>query len=663
MSQCSCRLPRSTTGIVWATIALVIAGCGGDPLRGPSMSKAFKTVNPFDGELFARSQSPDEDLSLETTIDTPMVGDYTTIEGLHFVTLEGVGLVVGLDGNGGDPAPSHYREALLDEMRRREIKNPNQLLASPDTALVVVRAYLPPLVAKGDRFDVEVRVPGKDDTKSLNGGWLYETYLSEHAVVPGEGVMTGREFAIATGPILVSASDGDREELAGVLKRGRVLGGGVSKTERHLTMYLRNDFASFRNSVRIADRIGKRFYRYNRAGIREPLSEAKTHQRIELKLQPRYKENYPRFLQAIRHISFRETDVAKHVRVEKLADKLNNPSTAEKASLELEAIGRDSIPVLRDALENPELEVRFHAAMAITYLGEPDGIDTLVEAARDEPAFRVYALAGLAATEDATAHVGLRSLLDSDSAETRYGAFRALSVLDKRDPFIEGEPLPSYEDAQFMLHALDTKGKPMVHLTNRKLAEVVVFGVDQVFETPLALRAGRHILVTASPGSSTVKISRFQVGRTDEKREVPNRVVDVIRAVTQMGASYPDVAQLLTQADQQHNLVGRLEVDALPKSGRIYYRDAEKTSSSRVGGTGLLPNLFEAGEEESSRERKSRDDEDDSFETDDDGRASVTDKSSFASEEDENPENALLQDERKWYDPRRLLGKPQLNMD
>ena len=662
MRYCFCRLSYSTN-FVWITLALFAAGCGGDALRGPELSSSLKTVNPFGGDLFARSQSPDDELTLETTVETPMVGDYTTIEGLHFITLEGVGLVVGLDGNGGDPPPSHYREALLDEMRRRDIKNPNQLLASPDTALVVVRAYLPPLVAKGDRFDVEVRVPGKDDTKSLNGGLLYETYLSEHAVVPGEGVMTGREFAIASGPILVSASEGDREELAGVLKRGRVLGGGVSKTDRHLTMYLRNDFASFRNSVRIAEKIGDRFYRYNRAGIREPLAEAKTHQRIELNLQPRYKENYPRFLQAIRHIAFRETDVAKHVRVEKLADKLNNPPTAEKAALELEAVGRESIPVLRDALENPDLEVRFHAAMAITYLGEPDGIDALVEAARDEPAFRVYALAGLAATDDATAHVGLRSLLDSDSAETRYGAFRALSVLDKRDPFIEGEPLPSPTDRQFMLHALDTKGEPMVHLTNRKIAEVVVFGASQPFETPLALRAGRHILVTASPGSATVKISRFQVGRTDEKREVPNRVVDVVRAVTEMGATYPDVAQLLTQADQQHNLIGRLEVDALPKSGRIYYRDAEKTSSSRVGGTGLLPNLFEAGEEESSRNRSSRDEDEDSFDSEEKVEASVKDKPSIEEEKDENPENALLRDERKWYDPRRLLGKPQLNTD
>ena len=72
-----------------------------------------------------RSQSPDKqdeesdkddekDKEFETKVETPMVGDYAGFANLNLVTLQGVGLVVGLDGTGGDPPPSGYRAILAD---------------------------------------------------------------------------------------------------------------------------------------------------------------------------------------------------------------------------------------------------------------------------------------------------------------------------------------------------------------------------------------------------------------------------------------------------------------------------------------------------------------------------------------------------------------------
>ena len=436
---------------IWPTFQRTLSRSSDHPVRyglwsrthrsAGSFTTAFSKINPFDDdERLARSQSPDEkDSPLETTVQTPMIGEHTTIAGLNLITLQGVGLVTGLDGTGSDAPPSHYREMMLDDMRRRNIKNPNQILASPNTALVIVRAYLPPLVRKGDKFDIEVRVPGESESTSLNGGWLMETYLSEQQIVPGQGLMKGHVFAKAQGPILVSTGEGDKESLAGVLRRGRVLGGGTSTTERDLTIFLRNDFRSFRNAKRIASRIGTRYFTYNEYGLREPLAEAKTDQRIVLKIPPKYKDNYPRYLQTIRNIAFRETTIAKRVRMEKLSEKLNNPRTAEKASLQLEAIGNDAVPVLRQALKNSSLEVRFHASVALAYLEDAEGVPHLAEAARDEPAFRIFAYAALAAVDDAESHLTLRDLMSGTSAETRYGAFRSLTVLDANDPFIRGE--------------------------------------------------------------------------------------------------------------------------------------------------------------------------------------------------------------------------------
>ncbi len=585
------RLSMKPSNGIALLVCLSLIGCQGLNLR-PSKFQ-FPRLPEWKSKL--RSQSPDkQDNEFETTIQVPMVGDYTTVAGLNLINLQGIGLVTRLDGTGSDPPPSSFRTRLLAEMRRHGVTNPNEVLRSPSTALVVIQAYLPPLVRRGDQFDIEVRVPGVDKTTSLNGGWLMATELSEHAVVPGRGPLKGHIYAKAKGPILISTGEGDRGLKAGVLRRGRVLGGGISTKDRNLALYLRNDFRSVRNSKRIADRIGTRFSDYDRYGLKRPLAEAKTDQKIELIVPLRYKDNYPRYLEVIRSIAFRETDVAQRVRMQKLKQQLIVPEMSERASLRLEAIGLPAVPILRTGLNSSSLEVRFQAAMALTYLNESDGLKVLAETARVEPSFRVFALAAMAASDDAESNMLLRELLNERSAETRYGAWRALTTMERHDPLVHDQGISD----EFQFHVLDTDGEPMIHLTNRKKAEIVLFGKDQRFHTPITVRAGTHVLVNAPQGSDTLIVSRHDVG-SDQRKIVSARIADVIRAAAELGATYPDIAQMLSQADRQHNIPGGIQVDAVPQSGRTYYRPTdgnEPQSASgrktRVGRAGLAPNLF-----------------------------------------------------------------------
>lgn len=597
-----------TMGMLWG-----LTGCqmlGLDPIDFEKLGKTLSLKKDS-----ARSQSPEDDDDdfddeLTTRVEVPMVGDYTTFTGLHRVVLEGVGLVVGLNGTGGDPPPSTYREALVDDMRRRNIREWKEIIRSPDTALVVVRAYLPPLVRKGEKFDLDVRIPGDTGASSLNGGRLMETILSETALVPGQGVMKGHVVAKARGPVLISPEEGDAEDLAGVLKRGRVLGGGVSLINRDMALYVKTDFRTYRNITRLADRIGQRFFAYNEYGLREPLAKAQTDQRILLKVQPRYKNNYPRYLQVVQNIAFRETAVSRRVRLKRLEKDLLTPQKSQQAALQLEAVGDEAIPVLKTGLKSDELECRFHAALALAYLEESDGVDVLREAAQEEPAFRVFAYAALSILDDPEAHMALRRLMNVntgsdgkqiDSAEARYGAFRALWTLDSDDPFIVGEKLRK----QFWLHSLETEGSPMVHITKRKRAEVVLFGKDQEFQTPMAVRAGPRILVTSHPGSESIVVSRFTPYGDDKRKVVSRRVEEVVRAVSELGASYPDVAQMLVQADRQGNIPGRFEIDALPQAGRVFYRDGRK---ARLGRTSLTPNMYQRAREDKDSESDSSED-------------------------------------------------------
>ena len=478
-------------------------------------------------------------------------------------------------------------------MRRRNIKNPNRILASPTTAMVVVRAYLPPLIRKGESFDVEVRLPPNSEAKSLEGGWLMQAYLAEHALVPGQGIMKGHIFAKAEGPILVSLAKDERGTASGMVKRGRILAGGKSLQDRDLSVFLKSSYRSIRNSKRISDRIAARFYHHNASGIREPLAEAKTDQKIVLKLHPTYRENFRRYLALIRNIAFRETSVAQRVRMEQLRDRIRDPRQAEKSALQLEAIGQESIPLLKDVIQESglSLESRFHAAVALAYLGDPAGVSVLETAARQEPAFRIFAVAALSVVDEADAHIALRNLLDEPGAETRYGAFRALTTLDKHDPFVRGV---NFNEA-FQYHVLKTAGEPMVHLTNHRKSELVLFGADQEFRTPVVLRAGRHIMITSGADSATIRVSRFELGKADQQKQISPRIDDVIRAVAELGGTYPDVVDMLIQADRQNLLPGTLEIDAIPQAGRIYYRpDGAARQSTRIGRSQTMPNLFDA---------------------------------------------------------------------
>ena len=57
-----------------------------------------------------------------------------------------------------------------------------------------------------------------------------------------------------------------------------------------------------------------------------------------------------------------------------------------------------------------------------------------------------------------------------------------------------------------------------------------------------------------SVGDDQISISRFNVGMPDQKRIVSTQVGDVIRAVVELGGTYPDVVQMLQRAKATKSL-------------------------------------------------------------------------------------------------------------
>src|SRR5690606_13649577 len=142
--------------------------------------------------------------------------------------------------------PSPQRAAVIEEMQRRSVNQADRILASPDTALVLVRGFLKPGIQKGDKFDVEVRVPSRSETTSLRGGFLLESRLTELAVLGG-AAHKGNVVGIAEGPVLVDPSaDGKGQESS--LVQGWVLGGGTATKERSLGLVVHEEQRTVRVS-------------------------------------------------------------------------------------------------------------------------------------------------------------------------------------------------------------------------------------------------------------------------------------------------------------------------------------------------------------------------------------------------------------------------------
>lgn len=551
--------------IVLAVLIPLAVGCGGPILR---------------------QQSPEAILEETAVPTTRFVSAYTHPYGMDYVKLEAVSLVTGLAGTGGDPAPTPKRAGLMAEMSRRQVESPNRILASPDTALVVIKGFLRPGIREGDRFDVEVRAPSTSDATSLRGGWVLSTRLSELAVV-GEQVRKGHDYALAEGPVLIDPS-ADSKEKEALLTRGRILGGGVALKSRPLGLVISSQHQSERMSQEIANVINRRFHMYE-GGVKKGVATAKTKEFVELKIHPRYKDNVTRFVKVVRNVALGESARAAQQRMLLLERQLNDPLTTATAALRLEALGSEqAIELLKERRVAEDPEIRFYAAEALAYLDDTAAVEPLAEAARNEPAFRVNALAALSAMDDVLSFEALRELLSVSSAETRYGAFRSLWAMNEHDNLVRGEQLEN----RFSLHVLNTEGPAMVHVTRSYRPEIVLFGKDQQFQLPLVLDAGPNILVNGMSGAK-ITISKFHTGADPEQRVVSTSVEDVIRAIVDLGGTYPDVVQALQQAKEDGALPSRFRVDALPEAGRRYATESdESTEPEPVNVSTPRPDLF-----------------------------------------------------------------------
>ncbi|MEO1528321.1 MAG: flagellar basal body P-ring protein FlgI [Planctomycetota bacterium] len=495
-----------------------------------------------------------------------LIRDAVALRGMQPIRVDGVGLVNALAGTGGPVDPSPYREQLVDEMRRNSVPAPNEILESDTNSIVHVRASIPPGARRGDPIDLRVSSPPGSNVTDLQGGWLLDTRLRHQRLIAGR-VRRGDVQGMATGAILTRAAfEGGEDESQKT--EGVILGGGRVQKDLPMGLVIRPQYKHVEISKQIAKAINARFFFFDgatRRGVAKPVED----DFIELELHPRYEGALGRYVAVVRAIGVNQQQANQHERLQSLAELANNPATAADAALQLEALGESAVPTLLEIIKQDSDELRFYAAEALAYLDRQEAVPVLEELIARESAFRHPALAAMQRLKHPSVGDALHRLFDHPSIETRYGA---MATLRRREELLHQLRPEKLGDA-LKLYQIESQAPPAIVVSVRSEPEIVLFGDTQPVAITKFVFGPSGIIIKPDASTGRLRISRFQVDKSDRRVVVASSVRDLIAGVVAVGGSYGDVVTVLRLAKSKGYIVDQLAIDPLPKPLRTYYRD------------------------------------------------------------------------------------------
>ncbi|MBX3423934.1 MAG: flagellar basal body P-ring protein FlgI [Pirellulaceae bacterium] len=471
-----------------------------------------------------------------------LISEIATARQLHYGTLENIALVTHLPGTGGSVRPSQPREKLLDIMRRNDVPEPNSVLDSKQTAMVVALAAIPPAVRKGDRVNVSVKLSSHAEAQDLAHGWLRETALVEMGNLGGR-VRESFDRAKAEGPLVTLAQYTGSQDPQAKLD-AVVVGGARMLKERELAIGLSSEFADALTMAAVVPAINRRFTYFDghqQAGIATPISD----DYIELKLPSRYAADPEHFINVVLHLGFGQSSDQQTQRIEQLAKQLDDPSQVQRACWELEAAGQASVLPLAARVNHPSDTVRFCCAHALAYLGDASSIPTLVELAGSQPLLRGRCLAALSSIDHYQAEDALKGLVHQAEPETRYGALRSLRRRNARDPLVQAEQIPQVGG----LLVVPSHGPALVAVSMFEVPEIVFFGPVPKLQLADFHNVNPSILIQPT-GPQQMTVSHFIPDQQTQIVQCADDLRSVLQAIGQVGGGYGDWVNLVRQCHE-----------------------------------------------------------------------------------------------------------------
>ena len=492
--------------------------------------------------------------------------------------VSGWGLVVNLDGTGGSTqVPNNVKAFMVKEMERKgfgskltpeyEHVAPEAILNDKNAAITAVYGWIPPGARTGQFFDVAVRAEGLEAT-SLARGTLYGTDLTidgANANNPGNKVNV---WARAYGPVFVnpavalnfSSTSGNAAKRS--LRSGMIIGGGQVISDRPLLLRLR---APERRVARAIEA------RVNDVFHQDKVCTAYDEAYCQLWVPPQYAGDWEHFAKLVQHVYLQANSEAfARARSKQLVAEARKPGAAlQDISYCWEGLGNaalaDLAPLLADAPEN----IRFAAARAAAYIGDPSGAAerALYDIARTQhSSFQLAAVQVLGKIPNSRAvNQLLRDLLDADETSVRVEAYNILAGVG--DPSIQRRVIGSARDAtsqKFVLDFVHCHGQPLIYATRSGVPRIAIFGEIPELAVPLTFSAmDNHLMISSGTVGRDVTIFyRNSQLRQPVQMSSPPDVADVVARLAgqmddgtgQLDFTYAEILAILQGMSDQRKL-------------------------------------------------------------------------------------------------------------
>ena len=217
------------------------------------------------------------------------IKDVASIEGVRNNQLNGLGLVVGLNGTGDRSQTVFSTQALANMLQRNNITIDSEKIRVKNIAAVMVTAVLPPFARQGNQIDVTVSSIG--DAQSLQGGVLIQTPLK---------AANGQIYVAAQGEVTLGGYSGGGSNNRVQLNHptvGRIPNGGLVEHDVEFAVAGKSQFNLVlnRSDFTTALRAARAINQVSEAGVASPV-DART---ITVKLPPSYNDRVIEFLSVV----------------------------------------------------------------------------------------------------------------------------------------------------------------------------------------------------------------------------------------------------------------------------------------------------------------------------------------------------------------------------
>ena len=451
----------------------------------------------------------DKDIEVSSTAT---IGDLSEIFAPQAIPVEGYSLIVNLSGTGSSQCPPVIRQYLEQYLLKRlpAKTNVNEIINSPNTAVVYISGKIPASAGKGDYFDLKIEALSGTDTSSLEGGVLLESELK----AKGQFSVGMTNLAMAEGPVYIDKL----RETTPDKRSGLILAGG--RTLNDPVIYLTMKSRNFRLTKQVADRINERFGPTTAMAIMEG--------QIKLSIPTKYKKQESKFYVLV--LSTYLFVNAQDKRIPELITQLTTSENKSQAETYLESIGINAADKLDGLLNSENEEVKFRAARCLLNIGRDEGLDTLRTIAYDKNSkYRTEAIEAIsfgARRNDATAL--LQRLLRDEDANSVLAAYNQLRRLG--DSSITRQVIGK----KFYLDFVPQAAKQYVYATRSGFPTVVLFGSSLYCRVGAFVQtADSSITINAPENLDKVQIIRQIANAPPIKLECTYSLIDIIQTLSE----------------------------------------------------------------------------------------------------------------------------------